>query len=97
MAIAQKPISTRRTVRFEFQAPPTAQRVALVGDFNSWNRFGHMMRKVPSGLWEITVELTPGRYQYKFLVNDSQWLTDPKVKEQASNQYGTNNSVIEVK
>ncbi|MBI3996667.1 MAG: isoamylase early set domain-containing protein [Candidatus Omnitrophica bacterium] len=97
MAIAQKPTLTRRATHFEFQAPATAQRVALVGDFNSWNHYSHRMRKATSGLWEATVELAPGRYQYKFLVNDSQWLTDLKAKGQASNQYGTTNSVIEVK
>ena len=91
------PAPTKRAVRFEFQAPPTTQRVALVGDFNHWNRWSHIMRKSPSGLWETTVELAPGRYQYKFLVNDNQWLTDPKATAQASNQYGTNNSVIEVR
>ncbi len=91
------PAPTKRAVRFEFQAPPTAQRVALVGDFNVWNHWSHMMRKNPSGLWEATVELAPGRYQYKFLVNDSQWVTDPKAQAKASNQYGTDNSVIEVK
>ena len=91
------PAPTKRAVRFEFQAPPTAQRVALVGDFNYWNLWSQTMRKQPSGLWEITVDLVPGRHQYKFLVDGNQWLTDPKAKEQASNQYGTNNSVIEVR
>ena len=91
------PAPTKRAVRFEFQAPPTSQRVALVGDFNHWNLWSQTMRKQPSGLWEITVDLAPGRYQYKFLVDGNQWLTDPKAKEQASNQYGTNNSVIEVR
>lgn len=91
------PAATRRAVRFEFQAPLTAQRVALVGDFSAWNHWSHMMRKSASGLWETTVELAPGRYQYKFLVNDNQWLTDPKAQVKASNQYGTDNSVIEVK
>jgi 1,4-alpha-glucan branching enzyme len=91
------PAPTKRAVRFEFQASPTAQRVALVGDFNHWNRYGQSLRKNPAGVWEITVDLAPGRYQYKFLVNDSQWVTDPKAQAKASNQYGTDNSVIEVK
>ena len=95
--VTQKPSSTRRTVRFEFQAPAYTQRVALVGDFNAWNRSGQTMRRTPAGPWEITVELAPGRYQYKFLVNDNQWLADPKAQGSAPNQYGSTNSVIEVK
>jgi len=93
------PAPTKRAVRFEFQAPAQAQRVAVVGDFNNWNRYsyGHSMRKNPAGVWELTTDLAPGRYQYKFLVNESQWVTDPKAQAKASNQYGTDNSVIEVK
>jgi 1,4-alpha-glucan branching enzyme len=95
--VTQKQGSTRRAVRFEFQAVADVRRVALVGDFNHWNHFSHSMRKSPAGPWELTIDLAPGRYQYKFLVNETQWVTDPKAQAKASNQYGTDNSVIEVK
>lgn len=95
--MTQKPGVTRRATHFTFQAPADARRVALVGDFNGWNRFSHFMRKSLAGAWEVTLDLAPGRYQYKFLVNESQWFTDPRAQARASNQYGTENSVIEVK
>jgi 1,4-alpha-glucan branching enzyme len=95
--ITQQQHAIRRAVRFEFQAPANAKRVALVGDFNNWSRYRHLMQRSPSGVWEITVTLAPDRYQYKFLVNDLQWFTDPKAHASVQNSFGTHNSVVEVK
>ncbi|HTI42033.1 MAG TPA: 1,4-alpha-glucan branching protein GlgB [Vicinamibacterales bacterium] len=46
---------------------PNAQRVSVIGDFNSWDGRVHPMRKlVPSGVWEIFIpELRDGAC-YKF-------------------------------
>jgi hypothetical protein len=30
-----------------------------------------------NGAWETTIQLTPGTYRYKFVV-DGVWITDPK-------------------
>jgi len=53
-------------VRFAVWAP-NAERVAVIGDFNSWDRRRHPMRLRPSaGVWEIFVpRLGPGT-RYKF-------------------------------
>ena len=56
-------------VRFAVWAP-NASRVAVVGDFNSWDGRRHSMRKHPaSGLWEIFIpRLGPGElYKYELL------------------------------
>ena len=46
---------------------PNASRVAVVGDFNSWDSRRHPMRlRYPAGVWELFVpRLTPG-VRYKF-------------------------------
>jgi 1,4-alpha-glucan branching enzyme len=46
---------------------PNASRVAVVGDFNSWDSRRHPMRlRYPAGVWELFVpRLTPGT-RYKF-------------------------------
>ena len=49
-----------------------------------------------TGTWETTVELAPGRYQYKFVV-DGQWIPDPLAHDNVWNQHGTLNSVVEVR
>jgi 1,4-alpha-glucan branching enzyme len=46
---------------------PTAQRAAVVGDFNGWDGRAHPLRlRHPSGVWELFIpELKPG-LRYKF-------------------------------
>lgn len=29
------------------------------------------------GTWTVTIGLRPGRHRYAFVVNDTQWLSDP--------------------
>ena len=53
-------------VRFAVWAP-NAARVAVVGDFNSWDRRRHPMRlRHSAGVWELLVpRVAPGsRYKY---------------------------------
>ena len=53
-------------VRFAVWAP-NAQRVAVIGDFNSWDRRRHPMRLRPSaGVWEIFIPRIGAGARYKF-------------------------------
>jgi 1,4-alpha-glucan branching enzyme len=73
-----------------------AKQASLCGDFNGWASDTTPLKRDRSGHWETTVELAPGRYQYKFRV-DGEWVPDPLAREQVWNQYGTLNSVVEVR
>jgi hypothetical protein len=53
-----------------------AKSVSIVGDFNNWNPYSHPMRKNRSGLWEVTLDIPPGSYLYRFVV-DGVFKTDP--------------------
>ena len=56
-------------VRFAVWAP-NAERVAVIGDFNSWDARRHPMRlRYPSGIWELFVpRVGPGvRYKYDIM------------------------------
>ena len=85
------------TVTFVF---PTCQccakRVSLSGDFNGWSPDATPMKRYDDGHWETTIELAPGRYEYKF-VRDGEWMPDLLAHENVWNQHGTLNSVIEVR
>jgi len=77
---------------FTFLAPE-AQSVQLAGDFNSWDTNTHPLKKVTNGLWKRTLNLSPGRYEYRFLV-DGQWHNDPQCEAYNPNPFGEDNCVI---
>jgi 1,4-alpha-glucan branching enzyme len=55
---------------------PTARRVSVVGDFNSWDGRRHAMRVRGNGFWEIFVpEVKPGdKYKYEIVGTDGRML-----------------------
>ena len=83
-----------RTRTFSFTAP-SALRVQLAGDFTRWQESPLTMRKSADGIWRLSVQLTPGRHQYRFLV-DGQWHEDPQSDLSAPNPYGGLDSVCQV-
>ncbi len=71
------------------------KRVSLSGDFNGWSPDTIPMKRYDDGHWETTIELVPGRYEYKF-IRDGEWMADLLARENVLNPHGTLNSVIEV-
>ncbi|HEY3411749.1 MAG TPA: alpha-amylase family glycosyl hydrolase [Armatimonadota bacterium] len=55
---------------------PDAVRVYVAGTFNSWSSSALAMAKGDNGLWTAKLDLEPGSYQYKFVV-DGKWMSDP--------------------
>ena len=94
-AIAAASCPVGFSVRFAIHKPD-AKGVSVCGEFNGWSSNATPMRRDSSGHWETTVALTPGRYQYKFVV-DGEWIPDPLTHENVWNQHGTLNSVVEVR
>ena len=72
-----------------------AKEVYIAGTFNNWNPKKHLMHQIANGIWEKTVTVPPGIYEYKFLV-DGQWKEDPKNELICLNCFGTRNSVIDL-
>lgn len=80
-----------KKVQFEFPAPE-ARKVYLSGNLNDWNTNSNPMKKDKKGVWKATVSLTPGRYEYRFLVDDS-WVNDPVCSCCVPNEFGSENCV----
>ena len=53
----------------------SAERVQLLGDFNGWTLEGSEMHR-HGRFWRKVLNLEPGRYLYRFLV-DGSWQSDP--------------------
>jgi len=82
-----------RLVRFAIRAPDS-QRVALVGDFNDWNREAVQLQR-GEGEWSVTLRLPPGRYRYSFLADGARWITDA-ASLRADDDFDTPTSVVTV-
>ena len=78
-------------VRFRFYAP-LAREAAVVGTFNDWNGERNRMVRGDGGIWECTLPLDEGSYEYKFKLG-SDWFWDPDQPPQAPG----GNSVLTVK
>ena len=96
-------------ILFQYETP-SARQVNLAGNFpdNEWLRHGIKIDimyddgtngdKIASdGIWSIGKELTPGRYEYKFVVDRNSWMEDPNALETIDDGYGGKNSVLIVK
>ncbi len=80
-----------KTVKTEFRLSASeALSVFLSGDFNQWSTTSHPLRKGKNGDWKISLNLPPGTYQYRYIV-DGQWRDDPGSSECVGNPYGTTN------
>ena len=88
------PILKDGGVLFRYYAP-SARRVQLAGSWpeNNWAKgdgsvgeanIGLMEDKDGDGVWEVTVALPPGRYEYVFWVDENTWHLDTGNPEEVS-------------
>jgi 1,4-alpha-glucan branching enzyme len=82
-------------VEFKLTAPK-ARSVSVAGTFNGWDPRSNPLNKESGGVWRAFLPLSPGRYEYRFVV-DAQWQEDPAAKESTFNPYGGRNSVFVVR
>ena len=80
-------------VTFVFKPANSARQVAVVGTFNNWDPAKGRMRKSRDGSYRKRVNLQPGTYEYKFLV-DGCWFVDPDAEAAVPNPFGDYNSVL---
>ena len=90
-----QPAMTPSGVRFDY-ANPDAKSVAVAGSFNGWSIAANPLKMYPDGRWSAVVDIAPGQYQYKFVVDGSNWLRDPANPAFADDQRGGANSAFAV-
>lgn len=80
-------------VQFTLNAPAAAE-VLVTGEFTNWSRQGvRLERDGRDGLWKATVEIAPGEYEYRFIV-DGVWIRDPNNQDYVRNEFGQENSLL---
>ncbi len=83
-------------VQFELTAKG-AQSVSVAGDFNGWSSETGMLRDSDGdGVWSGMVPVSPGTHKYMFIVNGSEWVTDPRADAYVDDGFGMSNAVIGV-
>jgi hypothetical protein len=85
----------QKVVTLRYQNP-SAQSVAVIGTFNGWSPDNARMRALNDGTWEIVLTLPPGRYAYRFLVDNREQVLDPNNDAVEADGFGGKNSVIVV-
>ena len=86
--------SACQSIRIEFH-DAQAQEVCISGTFNDWNPNSTRMLKAGGGRWVKELNLPPGRYEYRLVV-DGQWRCDPTASEKVSNSFGEDNCILTV-
>lgn len=87
--------SVKQAVKYTFDPKGKKYRkVQLMGDMNAWNP-EHTNLELKEGVWQTTLHLVPGEYQY-LLVLDGEKRLDPGNKNKADNNMGGFNSVLQV-
>lgn len=90
--ITLPPPSLTGNTTFRLKGYPDANIVAVAGSFNGWNQ-SQLIFGRQGDEWVCRVDLEPGKYTYKFIV-DGDWLLDPNNPNVEDDDYGTKNSVL---
>ena len=94
LGIGNLVIATGNETVFSLKAP-SAQKVAVMGSWNNWSD-QLVCVKNSQGVWSARINLPVGKYQYKFVVNDAEWITDPVNPKKGDDGLGGENSILEV-
>jgi hypothetical protein len=74
-----------------------AQTVAVAGDFNNWSMDAGTLRDPDGdGVWVGMMPVTPGVHKYMFVVDGTEWVTDPRADGYADDGFGMRNAVVSV-
>lgn len=95
-AAPKAPKAAKQTVTFSVHAEK-GKDVYVAGEFNNWDPTAKKMAyKARKGIYEATLKLAAGTYQYKYVI-DGTWCADPENAEAVANDQGTFNSIVTVK
>jgi 1,4-alpha-glucan branching enzyme len=83
------------SVRFFIRAP-AATSIAIAGTFNRWDAERDLLAGPDGkGIWSIRLKLPPGRHEYRYVINGTDWIPDPTAMT-VDDGLGGRNSVITI-
>jgi 1,4-alpha-glucan branching enzyme len=90
-------LKTKPVCKVTFSLPASVQgeNVYLVGDFNGWDEEATPMKRLKDGSFAITLDLDKDKeYQFRYLVNGSEWHNDWEADKYVPNPFSGDNSVV---
>jgi len=88
-----------KTCRVTFKLPKgnAVSSAALCGSFNDWDVSSHPMKPLRDGSFTVSLSLKTGQvYQFRYYLDEARWANDESADGYAVNEFGSQNSVIEV-
>ena len=75
---------------------PGATTVAVAGDFSGWESDFVLDDPDGDGIWTGRIPITPGLHKYMFVIDGTDWVTDPRAQRYADDGFGNRNAVLAV-
>jgi len=90
--IPKGPLSTAH--RFVIYQPGVEQ-VEITGSFTDWRALP-MTRAGNSDYWEVTIDVPAGEHRFSYILEGDQRLADPTILTREKDDFGGENSILEV-
>lgn len=92
--LKSKPVC-KVSFRLDAAAVAGAKKVQLLGDFNNWDKSVEPMTALKTNDFTTTLELETGKeYQFRYLVDGTEWKNDSDADYFVANSFGEQNGVI---
>ncbi len=86
-------VSAHAQHTFLYSADRDLKSVYVAGTFNGWNKDAQPLQR-EGRTWRASLDLDPGRYTYKFVLDGDTWITDPQNPLKENDGNGHDNSVL---
>ncbi len=91
--LKKKYVKSKDEYEVTFELPSEAREAVLVCEANGWQP---VEMKKSKGTFTVKLRLPAnGRYQYRYLINNSEWVNDNAADASVVNEHGSTNSVVE--
>ena len=103
MSLTKKYAKNRAVCKVTFRVPKKAAMAAdavnVVGDFNNWSIRANPMKKLKSGDFTTTIDLSVSKsYQFRYFMDEKQWENDWEADGYEHSDFGNcDNSVVVVR
>jgi hypothetical protein len=75
---------------------PGASSVSVAGDFSEWEPSFTLEDVDGDGVWTGRIPVRPGVHTYMFLIDGTEWRTDPRADRYRDDGFGNRNAVLAV-